>query len=94
MANNFPPNGQNGQPRSATPSNAAPRAQDGSGAGWIVKPTGNTPPGAASNARPSNNKPNLGGFASPLFGTESDQDDLSATPEEIEKIRRILNDLD
>ncbi|MFK7847506.1 MAG: DivIVA domain-containing protein [Rhodothermales bacterium] len=94
MANNFPPNGQNGQPRSATPSNAAPRAQDGSGAGWIVKPTGNTPQGAAPNARPSNNKPNLGGFASPLFGTESDQDDLSATPEEIEKIRRILNDLD
>ena len=32
------------------------------------------------------------GFAS-IFGNDSD-DDLSATPEEIEKIRRILNDLD
>lgn len=43
---------------------------------------------------PASRRPSLGGFASPLFGPDSDQDDLSATPEEIEKIRRILNDLD
>ena len=30
----------------------------------------------------------------PLFGGEFDGEDLTATPEEIEKIRRILNDLD
>ena len=93
MANNFPANGQNGQPRAGgTKVNA--NTQDGSGAGWIVKPTGAPPANANPNPQASNSKPNLGGFASPLFGTDSDQDDLSATPEEIEKIRRILNDLD
>ncbi len=33
-------------------------------------------------------------FEKPLFGGHDDHDDLTATPEEIEKIRRILNDLD
>ncbi|MEZ4701711.1 MAG: DivIVA domain-containing protein [Rhodothermales bacterium] len=33
-------------------------------------------------------------FEKPLFGGSDDHDDLTATPEEIEKIRRILNDLD
>jgi len=33
-------------------------------------------------------------FERPLFGGHDDHDDLTATPEEIEKIRRILNDLD
>lgn len=104
MANNFQPNGQNGQVR-PDPTKTTPRTQDGSGAGWIVKPTGSSTPAGppansnhpAPNFKPApnlNKNPNLGGFASPLFGTESDQDDLSATPEEIEKIRRILNDLD
>ena len=70
---------------------AGEQTVDGSGAGWIVKPAANS---NAGNNTPPANAPNLGGFASPLFGTDNDQDDLSATPEEIEKIRRILNDLD
>ncbi|MEM8486418.1 MAG: DivIVA domain-containing protein [Bacteroidota bacterium] len=73
----------NGQPHPGNQPDAPP-------GGWVVKPAGgNRPPEQA----PANT-PNLGGFASPLFGSDSDQDDLSATPEEIEKIRRILNDLD
>ncbi len=83
-------NGQPGQSDGRARPTPPPDRADGSGAGWIVKPTA-----ASSNAAgKQDNQPNLGGFASPLFGTESDQDDLSATPEEIEKIRRILNDLD
>jgi hypothetical protein len=69
-------------------------ANNDTGAGWIVKPSvtqrnenPHPPPPTSRPVRPS-------GFSSPLFGAESDADDLSATPEEIEKIRRILNDLD
>ncbi len=83
MADKYP---ANGQPPAGNPgSNPA----DGPGPGWVVKPAAPAPQEPA----PAQ-KPNLGGFASPLFGSDSDQDDLSATPEEIEKIRRILNDLD
>lgn len=57
--------------------------------GWTVRPA------PQQKAPPPPGNPNRqGGFSSPLFGAESDVDDLSATPEEIEKIRRILNDLD
>ena len=61
--------------------------------GWVIrpmmdeeKPSDSKPPPTAP---PANNR----GFTSQIFGSES-EDDLSATPEEIEKIRRILNDLD
>ena len=48
----------------------------------------------ASGFTPSSATPGSGrGFTSELFGADN-EDDLSATPEEIEKIRRILNDLD
>ena len=81
MADKYPANGQP----------PAGNRADGSGPGWVVKPANAAP---QQPAQPPADKPNLGGFASPLFGSDSDQDDLSATPEEIEKIRRILNDLD
>ncbi len=94
MSRNFGPNGAtyagDGKPGRAP----GERSLDGTGAGWIVKPStgaNNTPPKPPA---PPPKQPNLGGFASPLFGSDDDQDDLSATPEEIEKIRRILNDLD
>lgn len=56
--------------------------------GWTVRPA------PQQKTPPPPNPTRQGGFSSPLFGAESDVDDLSATPEEIEKIRRILNDLD
>lgn len=89
MSDDIPANGH--QPPPAQPSR---REGDQSGAGWIVRPSGNPNNNANAPSQPANNAPNLGSFASPLFGTDNDQDDLSATPEEIEKIRRILNDLD
>lgn len=60
--------------------------------GWTVRPAPQQNKPASNNPPDNSNRP--GGFSSPLFGAESDVDDLSATPEEIEKIRRILNDLD
>ena len=92
----------NGQPAPANdgvgrqkekPAGSNTQSAGSTGAGWIVKPINK--PNVTDGAPPSpSNPPNLGGFASPLFGPDNDQDDLSATPEEIEKIRRILNDLD
>ncbi len=85
MSDNSAPENRpaNGQPHAGQQAEAPP-------AGWVVKPAGGNRPQEPAPA----SQPNLGGFASPLFGSDSDQDDLSATPEEIEKIRRILNDLD
>ncbi|MBX2820538.1 MAG: DivIVA domain-containing protein [Rhodothermaceae bacterium] len=56
--------------------------------GWVVRPVVDENSGSNTTDSSMGNK----GFAS-IFGSEND-DDLSATPEEIEKIRRILNDLD
>ena len=66
--------------------------QQRAGDSWVVRPVSeeNSPPSNRDNvgSSPLGNT----GFAS-IFGNDND-DDLSATPEEIEKIRRILNDLD
>lgn len=57
--------------------------------GWVVRPVADdSKDKGVSDSSSIGNK----GFAS-IFGNDPD-DDLSATPEEIEKIRRILNDLD
>ena len=56
--------------------------------GWVVRPVVDEDTGSNAADSSIGNK----GFAS-IFGNDND-DDLSATPEEIEKIRRILNDLD
>ncbi len=94
VSRNFEPNGAthagDGKPGRAP----GERSLDGSGAGWIVKPSTSSNSATPKPPAPPPKQPNLGGFASPLFGSDDDQDDLSATPEEIEKIRRILNDLD
>ena len=62
--------------------------------GWVVRTmtddaNTSTPTSGSAGKPPPNNR----GFTSQIFGADGD-DDLSATPEEIEKIRRILNDLD
>jgi hypothetical protein len=65
-------------------------------------PFGDPPPAAPnwvrtpiiSSPRPPAASPPADTFDKPLFGDSDDHDDLTATPEEIEKIRRILNDLD
>ena len=61
--------------------------------GWVIRPMMDDnkadAKGSSSTMPPQDNRR----FTSQIFGTDSDED-LSATPEEIEKIRRILNDLD
>ena len=59
---------------------------------WVVRPLGDEDKRSDTPGRGSSSTAGNKGFAS-IFGNDSD-DDLSATPEEIEKIRRILNDLD
>ncbi len=63
-----------------------------SGEGWIVKPVINQGSSSGFKSAPSSRASNRS-FTSQIFDTDND-DELSATPEEIEKIRRILNDLD
>ena len=83
----------NGQQRPSTPqpgpesASGAPRSNDAGG--WIVRPAVKSNQEAKPPPPPSNRN-----FSSHLFGNDPEHDDLSATPEEIEKIRRILNDLD
>ena len=84
-ANTPPRNGQHVD-RSRRPVDDNP---EGSAGGWIVRPAVRQP----SQQEPPPPRANQG-FSSPLFTPDQDNDDLSATPEEIEKIRRILNDLD
>ena len=79
---------QNGQSAPAAAEAEEPPQNDDSAGGWIVRPAVNN----SQQDSPSTSANR--GFSSSLFGPDQDNDDLSATPEEIEKIRRILNDLD
>ena len=81
---------QNGQ-HGAGERNDFGAEQNSRDGGWIVKPAVRHP---SQDISPPTTTPVNQGFSSPLFSPDSDNDDLSATPEEIEKIRRILNDLD
>ena len=67
---------------------ATEQHDDALGGGWIVRPvTSNT----------QSNPDMQGGFnpvPGSILGDAVDDEEVSATPEEIEKIRRILNDLD
>ena len=79
---------QNGQRRDFPPQTPPGNADSD---GWVVRPV--VRPAAQEPASPGTTSAGRN-FTPPLFDPDRDSDDLSATPEEIEKIRRILNDLD
>ena len=86
-----PQNGRHSGGLSDTNSGSSDRPAHDNAGGWIVKPAVRQP---SQDVSPPTTAPVNQGFTSPLFSPDQDNDDLSATPEEIEKIRRILNDLD
>ena len=79
---------QHGDEREAYFDPDSTEQDDAIGGGWIVRP-------AVSNN--ASNKERQRGFdpiPGSILGDAVDDEEVSATPEEIEKIRRILNDLD